>query len=141
MRSLTVGNPVWSAAAAKPEWGIKRTCLSCAVRFYDMRRNPIVCPSCGATFEPDASLKSRRSRSAPEAVAKPVVAAVAPKAPEPEVEAAEAEGPQDEEALAADAIVELDDDDEADDAVIEDTGDLAEDDDAIPAVAPKDEKE
>lgn len=27
--------------------GTKRTCHSCEVRFYDLARDPIVCPSCG----------------------------------------------------------------------------------------------
>jgi uncharacterized protein (TIGR02300 family) len=34
----------------KPELGTKRTCPSCATRFYDMLKNPIVCPKCGVTF-------------------------------------------------------------------------------------------
>ena len=28
--------------------GTKRTCQECQVRFYDLSREPIVCPSCGA---------------------------------------------------------------------------------------------
>ena len=47
---------------AKPEWGAKRICHNCGTRYYDMRRDPIVCPSCGAEFDPEAFLKSRRSR-------------------------------------------------------------------------------
>ncbi|MGB0671459.1 MAG: TIGR02300 family protein, partial [Rhodospirillales bacterium] len=31
---------------AKPEWGTKRACQSCGARFYDLGRNPIVCPKC-----------------------------------------------------------------------------------------------
>ena len=31
----------------KPEWGVKRTCPSCGVRFYDLMKTPITCPSCG----------------------------------------------------------------------------------------------
>jgi len=34
----------------KAELGTKRTCPSCASRFYDLLRNPIVCPKCGVTF-------------------------------------------------------------------------------------------
>jgi uncharacterized protein (TIGR02300 family) len=47
---------------AKPEWGIKRVCQSCATLFYDFDKSPIVCPSCGAAFDPEAVLKSRRNR-------------------------------------------------------------------------------
>ena len=35
----------------KPEWGTKRECSSCTVRFYDLGKTPIVCPKCGAVFE------------------------------------------------------------------------------------------
>ena len=34
--------------------GTKRVCQACAVRFYDLSREPIVCPSCGAHCVPDA---------------------------------------------------------------------------------------
>lgn len=34
----------------KAELGAKRTCPSCAARFYDLRRNPIICPQCGVSF-------------------------------------------------------------------------------------------
>ncbi len=47
---------------AKPEWGIKRVCQSCAVLFYDLFKSPIVCPKCSVTFDPEAVLKSRRNR-------------------------------------------------------------------------------
>jgi uncharacterized protein (TIGR02300 family) len=36
---------------AKPELGTKRQCRSCSNRFYDLNRDPIVCPKCGAKFE------------------------------------------------------------------------------------------
>jgi uncharacterized protein (TIGR02300 family) len=49
---------------AKPEWGTKRICHNCGARFYDLHRSPIVCPKCGTPFDPEALLKSRRSRSA-----------------------------------------------------------------------------
>ncbi len=32
------------------ELGTKRTCPSCATRFYDLLKNPIVCPKCNANF-------------------------------------------------------------------------------------------
>ena len=34
----------------KAELGTKRTCPSCATRFYDLLKNPVVCPKCGANF-------------------------------------------------------------------------------------------
>ncbi len=49
---------------SKPEWGTKRTCQSCGAHFYDLRKDTIVCPKCGATYDPEAVLKSRRGRVA-----------------------------------------------------------------------------
>ena len=57
----------------KPEWGTKRVCQSCAARFYDFQRSPILCPACGATFEVEAITRSRRGRAAPRVVAAAVV--------------------------------------------------------------------
>jgi len=49
---------------AKPEWGSKRICPSCGARYYDMMRDPVVCPKCSTPFDPEAFLKSRRTRPA-----------------------------------------------------------------------------
>jgi uncharacterized protein (TIGR02300 family) len=38
----------------KEDRGTKRVCLACEVRFYDLKRDPIVCPSCGGHFTPVA---------------------------------------------------------------------------------------
>jgi uncharacterized protein (TIGR02300 family) len=35
---------------AKPELGAKRQCQSCATKFYDLNKVPIVCPKCGTIF-------------------------------------------------------------------------------------------
>jgi uncharacterized protein (TIGR02300 family) len=34
----------------KDEWGVKRVCPTCLKRFYDLRHDPMTCPSCGASF-------------------------------------------------------------------------------------------
>lgn len=36
---------------AKPELGAKRQCHSCATKFYDLNKDPIVCPKCGTIFQ------------------------------------------------------------------------------------------
>ncbi len=36
---------------AKPELGEKRRCLSCETKFYDLNKEPPVCPKCNAVFE------------------------------------------------------------------------------------------
>jgi uncharacterized protein (TIGR02300 family) len=36
---------------AKAELGEKRRCLSCGAPFFDLKRNPIVCPKCATVFQ------------------------------------------------------------------------------------------
>jgi uncharacterized protein (TIGR02300 family) len=43
----------------KAELGTKRTCPSCAARFYDLLKSPIVCPKCGANFVAPSILPSK----------------------------------------------------------------------------------
>lgn len=50
-----------SATALKPS-GLKRICTSCGVRFYDLNKRPIVCPSCNTEFTGDVKVKARRGR-------------------------------------------------------------------------------
>ena len=48
---------------AKPEWGKKRICSFCNTRYYDLNKSPIICPSCGAEFDPNYYLKTRKTKS------------------------------------------------------------------------------
>ena len=43
----------------KAELGTKRTCPSCAARFYDLLKTPILCPKCGVSFIAAAILPSK----------------------------------------------------------------------------------
>ncbi|WP_421783248.1 FYDLN acid domain-containing protein [Kiloniella litopenaei] len=52
---------------SKPEWGSKRTCLSCKAKFYDFKKSPIVCPKCGT--ELDLTAKSGRPKQSAKAQA------------------------------------------------------------------------
>ncbi len=56
----------------KAELGTKRTCPSCATRFYDLMRDPILCPKCGVSFVVAALLPSKGElpQAAPKAVKK-----------------------------------------------------------------------
>ena len=36
---------------AKPELGAKRQCQSCGAKFFDLNKDPIVCPKCGTIFQ------------------------------------------------------------------------------------------
>ncbi len=91
---------------AKPEWGEKHRCSSCSKPFYDMQKDPITCPSCGATHVPEKLLKPRKA--APAKVAKP-------KAVVPEVETEEDDLLGDDEILEAEDGIDLPDDDDDDD--------------------------
>ena len=112
---------------AKPEWGTKRTCPSCGARFYDFLREPIVCPVCGAAYDPAAQSRPRRTR----APAKLATAAVeeAGFAPEPVEEEAEVEteADDDEEAAAAESADDEESEDDSESA-IEDVSELGDDD-------------
>ena len=35
---------------ASSERGIKRQCLHCGTKFYDLNRDPVLCPNCGKVF-------------------------------------------------------------------------------------------
>ena len=68
---------------AKPELGLKRQCMSCGAKFYDLNRDPAICPKCGTAFQ--AVSLSR--------VAAPVVARAAAPAAEDDAELEQA-GPE-----------------------------------------------
>ena len=36
---------------AKPELGSKRQCQNCGAKFFDLNKDPIVCPKCGTVFQ------------------------------------------------------------------------------------------
>ena len=48
---------------AKPEWGKKRTCQVCGKKYYDLNKTPMICPSCGAEFDLDITLRTRKGKS------------------------------------------------------------------------------
>ena len=43
--------------------GMKRTCPSCAARFYDLNKDPIVCPKCGESFVVEPILPSKHDQA------------------------------------------------------------------------------
>jgi len=75
---------------AKPELGLKRVCVACNAKFYDLGRSPAVCPKCG-TEQPVEMPRTRRPGGAPERAAKRPAAVPVPEEVEVEVEADEAE--------------------------------------------------
>ena len=113
--------PVGESDVTKPNWGLKRTCQSCGARFYDLSKDPIVCPKCGVEFDPEAVWKTKRAKAPP-----------APR-PVPQPAPAEAESeelePIEEEVVEGEAEAE-----EKEDEVIEDTSELGEDDEDVAEV-------
>ena len=122
---------------AKPELGTKRACLECSTRYFDLNRDPVTCPKCGAIFEIATQHKTRPANAKPEKA----VAEDAP--PEPSTVAEKAaddkpavvEDPDDDTDVAGDAggeaeIISLDEAEKAD-------GDDDDDDEAV-AVLPDD---
>ena len=67
---------------ANPELGTKRLCASCGAKFYDLKKNPIHCPKCGAAYEV-VVVATRPVRPAGPVTARPPVPEEAP-APEPQ---------------------------------------------------------
>jgi uncharacterized protein (TIGR02300 family) len=63
---------------AKPELGTKRLCAGCGAKFYDLNKDPIVCPKCSTVFEVAPSARPRpdavRAPVAEEEVAAPEIA-------------------------------------------------------------------
>jgi uncharacterized protein (TIGR02300 family) len=66
---------------AKLELGTKRLCASCSAKFYDLNKDPIHCPKCGAVYEiapvvtrgrPDAAAAAAAAAAARPAVAEEV---------------------------------------------------------------------
>jgi uncharacterized protein (TIGR02300 family) len=55
---------------AKPELGIKRMCAGCGAKFYDLSKDPIVCPKCGTVFEVAAVAPRTRPDQAARAAAR-----------------------------------------------------------------------
>ncbi len=57
--------------SAQATRGTKRTCTSCGARFYDLDRDPIVCPACDFAHAPSAFVRIMPVIPVPEVKAKP----------------------------------------------------------------------
>jgi len=102
----------------KASWGTKRTCQSCAARFYDLNKGPIKCPKCGREHDREDFVKVRRGRGAAAATAAAAAATAAAAAAK-----AAAKKKSDEAALAGDELPDVEGDDEA----LAEADDLADD--------------
>lgn len=70
-RAINAILPSKGSTVVKAELGTKRTCPSCAARFYDLLKNPIVCPKCNANFVAPSVLPSKGDMPAMAPVPKP----------------------------------------------------------------------
>jgi uncharacterized protein (TIGR02300 family) len=73
---------------AKPELGIKRVCVACSTRFYDLTKSPAVCPKCG-TEQPIEQPRPRRTGGNVVEDKRPKKVAAAPEDTDVEVEGVE----------------------------------------------------
>lgn len=122
---------------AKSEWGAKRTCHNCGARFYDLCREPIVCPVCSTVYDVERQPRVRRGGAVlkDEGASRPKIskAAVAGAMADNEMDENGAD-PETDGAEASDAKGDgdnLDDLDTEGQDLIEDTSDLGEDGDDI----------
>jgi uncharacterized protein (TIGR02300 family) len=101
---------------AKPELGSKRQCQNCGAKFFDLNKDPILCPKCGATFQPPAL-----SRAAARAAAVDDEESELPEAGAEIVSLEEADATDDKVAAVVDDDVDLGDDaaDDTDDTFLE----------------------
>lgn len=104
---------------AKPELGSKRQCMSCGAKFYDLNKDPAICPKCGTVFQAVALSRAAAPVVARAAVKEDEDAELDTSGPElislDEVEAEEAE----KETISEDDI-DVVDEDVADDTFLED---------------------
>jgi uncharacterized protein (TIGR02300 family) len=111
---------------AKIELGTKRQCQNCGAKFFDLNKDPILCPKCGTVFQ-GVALRAPRA---------------APKDEEEEEEAAspagielvpleEADAGEDKVAAVADDDIEVEDDGVVEDTFLEEE---EEDDDDVAAL-------
>lgn len=100
----------------KEEWGVKRACPSCSTRFYDLKNDPMTCPSCAHEFSLE-SLTGNKSRTMT--------------ADKPDAQNKDNDAVDD----ADDVVLDDDSDDDDDDADVDLGDDVLEDDDDDDTVA------
>lgn len=81
---------------AKPELGTKRVCVSCSAKFFDLTKQPAICPKCG-TEQPAEQPRLKRAQGNLADEKRRPKAAVVPGLDDAdvEVEVAEEEGEED----------------------------------------------
>jgi uncharacterized protein (TIGR02300 family) len=98
---------------AKPELGGKRQCQNCGAKFFDLNRDPIVCPKCGTVFQ-GATTRAQRAEEKEEEADDQAVPADAEL-----VSLEEADATEEKVVAVSDDDVEVEDDDAAEDTFLE----------------------
>ena len=100
---------------AKPELGGKHQCQNCGAKFFDLNRDPIVCPKCGTVFQGAPAAARVQPASTKEEEADETTAAGEAEL----ISLEDAEAPEEKAAAAIDEDVEVEDDDSAEDTFLE----------------------
>ena len=112
---------------AKPELGAKRQCQNCGAKFFDLNKDPIVCPKCGTIFQSVAARAERPSAKEAEVEDEAVAPAGVELVSLDEVEATEEKAVE----PVVDDDIEVEDDETVEDAFLEEE---EEDDDDVAAL-------
>jgi uncharacterized protein (TIGR02300 family) len=121
------GETSMERSVARLEWGTKRICPTCGTRYYDLLREPVICPKCDTPYDPEAFLKSRRAR--PAASVEKEIQPVGAEDVDPDLETEEADVVEEEE-----ETVVLEEAEEEDEELLEDASELGEDEDDMAEV-------
>ena len=119
---------------AKPEWGAKRICPTCGTRYYDLLRDPVICPKCATPFDPEAFLRARRAR--PVAPVEKELEPVGGDELDSDLESEEVEAAEE-----GEEAVPLEEAEEEDEEILEDASELGEDEDDMAEVIENVEEE
>ena len=107
---------------AKPELGTKRQCQNCSAKFFDLNKDPIICPKCATVFQGVTA----RAQRATEKDEEEDELAVAPAGIEL-VSLDEVEATEEKAAAPTDDDIEVEDDEAPDDTFLEEEEDDAAD--------------
>lgn len=102
--------------------GLKRICMSCGTRFFDLNKRPIVCPKCETEFTGEIKIKSRRGRTAADDTTEDDQISEATEADEDEDDVLEADEAESD-TVSLEDVEEMDDDDTDEDEIDTDLGD------------------
>ena len=99
---------------AKPDLGSKRQCQSCSTKFFDLNKDPILCPKCGTLFQVVMARGATRAAAAADESEVEIDPAVAELVPLEDADGADVAA-----AVIPDEDIEIEDDGADDDTFLE----------------------